>query len=224
MLVSKFVKFLMSYLKAQVSFPSDVASIFNAIKQNSPIFFFKLKDYVLCSKEAHESANFWYFQVLRSKFVKFLMSFLKPQVSFPSDVASIFSSIKQNFLILFLAQRSCTLTKRSPLNCKFLRFSSAWVKIRQIPHVIFESTSQFSFKCCINIQCHQAKLLYTFFSWKIMYFNQKKPIKVQIFEIFQCSGWNSSNFSCHFWKHKSVFLQMLHQFSVPSSKTPLYFF
>ena len=158
MLVSKFVKFLMSYLKAQVSFPSDVASIFNAIKQNCPIFFFKLKDYVLCSKEAHESANFWYFQVLRSKFVKFLMSFLKPQVSFPSDVASIFSSIKQNFLILFLAQRSCTLTKRSPLNYKFLRFSSAWVKIRQIPHVIFESTSQFSFRCCINIQCHQAKL------------------------------------------------------------------
>ena len=29
-----------------------------------------------------------------------------------------------------------------------------------------------------------------------------------------------SNYSCHFWIHKSV----LHQFSVPSNRTPLYFF
>ena len=105
---------------------------------------------------------------------------------------------RKTLLYFFLAQRSCTLFKRSPLKCKFLRFSSAQVKIRRIPHVIFESKSQFSFKCCINIQCHQAKLLYTFFGSKIMYFNQKKPVKVQIFEIFECSGENSSNSSCHF--------------------------
>ena len=149
--------------------------------------------------------------MFRWKFVKFLMSFLKAKVSFPWNVASIFCAIKWNSPILFLAQRSCTLFKRSPVKCKFLRFLSAQVKIRRIPHVIFESKSQFSFKCCINIQCHQAKLLYTFFSSKIMYFNQKKPIRVQIFEIFDCSGENSSNSSCHFWKHNSVFLQMLHQ-------------
>ena len=118
------------------------------------------------------------------------MSFLKAQVSFPSNVASIFSAIKQKSLILFLDKRSCTLFKRSPLKCKFLRFSSAQVKIRQIPHVIFESTSQFSFRCCINIQCHQAKLPYTFFSSNIIYFVQKKSIKVQIFEIFEYPGQN----------------------------------
>ena len=108
------------------------------------------------------------------------MSFLKAKVSFPSNVASIFSAIKQNFSILFLAQRSCTLTKKSPLKCKFLRFSSALVKIRKIPDVIFESTGQFSFKCCINIWCHQLKLCYTFFRSKLVYFNQKKPVKMQI--------------------------------------------
>ena len=32
------------------------------------------------------------------------------------------------------------------------------------------------------------------------------------------------NSSCHFWKHKSFFLQILHQCSVPSKITPLYFF
>ena len=191
--------------------------------QNSPVNF-KLIHFVLWIKGSHQSLNFRLSNMLWWKFAKFLMSFLKAQVSFPSDVASIFSAIKQNSPIFFLAQRLCTLFKRSSWKCKFLIFSSAQVKIRQIPHVIFETTSKFSFRCCINIQFHQAKLPYTFFSSKIMYFNQKKPIKLQIFEIFECLGQNSSNSSCHFWKHKSVFLQMLHQYSVPSSKTPLYFF
>ena len=35
---------------------------------------------------------------------------------------------------------------------------------------------------------------------------------------------NQPNSSCHFWKHKSVFLQILHQSSVRSNITPLYFF
>ena len=33
-----------------------------------------------------------------------------------------------------------------------------------------------------------------------------------------------SNFSCHFWKHKSVFLQILQQSSVPYKLTRLYLF
>ena len=38
--------------------------------------------------------------------------------------------------------------------------------------------------------------------------------------------WKLPNSSCHFWKHKSVFLQTLHHFSVPSntSTSTLYFF
>ena len=44
------------------------------------------------------------------------------------------------------------------------------------------------------------------------------------FDIFKCSDENLLNSSCHFWKHKSVFLQMLYQYSVPSNITPIYFF
>ena len=40
----------------------------------------------------------------------------------------------------------------------------------------------------------------------------------------KCSGENLSNSSCHFPIHKSVFLQILHQFSVSWEITPLYFF
>ena len=35
---------------------------------------------------------------------------------------------------------------------------------------------------------------------------------------------NVPNSSCHFWKHKSVFLKILHQSSVPSNITPLYLY
>ena len=44
------------------------------------------------------------------------------------------------------------------------------------------------------------------------------------FETFKCSGGNLPNSSCHFWMHKSVFLQILDQSSVPSNITPLYVF
>ena len=43
---------------------------------------------------------------------------------------------------------------------------------------------QFSLRCCINIQCHQTKPPYGFFSSNNVSFIQKKLIKVQIFEIF----------------------------------------
>ena len=44
------------------------------------------------------------------------------------------------------------------------------------------------------------------------------------FETFKCSDESFPNSSCHFWKHKSVFLQILYQLSVPSNLTPQYFF
>ena len=43
------------------------------------------------------------------------------------------------------------------------------------------------------------------------------------FETFECSGENFWNSSCHFWKHKSVLLQILHQYLVSSNTIPLYF-
>ena len=39
------------------------------------------------------------------------------------------------------------------LKGKFLRLSSARVKIRQIPHVNFEMASQSLFKLCIILHC-----------------------------------------------------------------------
>ena len=64
-------------------------------------------------------------------------------------------------------------------------------------------------------------LLYIFSSNNI-YFAQKEPIKMKIFETFKCSGQNSSNSSCHLWNDKSVPLQFLRNSSLLWQITPLW--
>ena len=87
--------------------------------------------------------------------------------------------------------------------------------------MIFVRTSQLSFKCCINIEYHQTKLRYTFFSSNILNFVQKKPIKVQVFEIFEYLGQNLLNSWCQFWTDKSIPLQFWHHSSLSWDITPL---
>ena len=84
-----------------------------------------------------------------------------------------------------------------------------------------QSTSQLSFRFCINLQCHQKWLLYTFFISNILYFGQKQPIKAQIFKIFECSGQTLSSSSCQFWTDKSIPLQILYHSSFSWHKTSL---
>ena len=60
-----------------------------------------------------------------------------------------------------------------------------------------------------------------FFSPSNIYFAEKEPIKIKIFETFKCSGQNTSNSSCQFWNDKSILLQILHHFSFSWHITPL---
>ena len=62
------------------------------------------------------------------------------------------------------------------------------------------------------------------FSSKNIYFAQEKPIKVKIFEAFDCSGQNLSNSLNQFWNDKSIPLQILYLSSVSWKITPLYLF
>ena len=63
-----------------------------------------------------------------------------------------------------------------------------------------------------------------FFSANNIYFAQKEPIKMKIFETFERSGQNLSNFSCQFWNDKSIPLQILHPSSVSWEIVPVYFY
>ena len=151
------------------------------------------------------------------------MSILNWQVKSSSNFAS--------FFIL--------MTHNSPVNFKLIHFL-LWIKgSHQSPNF---KTFECSGENLPNSSCYFWKLMSVFlqilhqysvpsnitplyfFSSNIIYFGQKQPIKVQIFEIFECSGENLPNSSCHFPNHKSVFLQILHDSSVSWKITPLYFF
>ena len=54
----------------------------------------------------------------------------------------------------FSDQTLYALVKDSPLKYKFLRFLSAWMKIRQIPHVSFELRIHFLFNFCTILHSH----------------------------------------------------------------------
>ena len=111
------------------------------------------------------------------------------------------------------------MVKSSPLKCKFFWFSSARVKIRQIPHANFETASQFLFEFCIIfiVMTH-----YWPVNFKLIHFLLwiKGSHESPNFETFEFSGENLPNSSCDFWKRNSAFLQMLHQSLVPSNITP----
>ena len=102
-------------------------------------------------------------------------------------------------------------------------FLSARVKICQIHQINFELTSQFLFIFCIILHCHDTKLRCKFYAHTFSTLDKRIPSKSQFLEFRMCTSENLLN-SCHFWKHKSIFLKMLHQCSVPSNITPLYFF
>ena len=52
------------------------------------------------------------------------------------------------------------------------------------------------------------------FSSNIIYFGQMAPIKMLIFETFECLGQNLSNFSCQFWNDKSIPFYIFHHSSL----------
>ena len=145
----------MSFQKVQPSFPSNFASICSAIKNNSSVLFLAQTLYTLVKSSS-----------LKFKFLRFTSARVKicqiPHISF--ELTSLKSS--SNFASFFIL-----MTHNSPLNFKLMHFlfwikgpsespnsqtfERALVKICQILHVILESTSQFSFKFCINLQCNE---------------------------------------------------------------------
>ena len=120
------------------------------------------------------------------------------------------SSVPSNITLLyFLAQTLYTLVKRSPLKCKFLRHSSARVKICQIVLSILKrqvnSSSNFvSFFIVMTRNSSENFTLVHFLLWI------KGSHQIPNFETLECPGKNFPSSSCHFADHRSVFLQTLH--------------
>ena len=154
---SKFIKFLLSILDWQVISSSNFASFFVIMTHNSPVNL-KLIHFLLWIKGSHQSANFEALKWSGENFPNF-------SCHFPNH-KSVFLQILHDALvswkITLLAQTFYTLVKSIPWKYKFLRLSSAQVKIRQITYVTFETTSQLLFKVFIILQRHCTQLFCKF--------------------------------------------------------------
>ena len=142
----------MSVLKQQVNSSSDFSSFVFVITYNSTVNF-KLMHFLLWTKRSHENTNFDIFKCSDENLLNFSCHFWKHKSVF-LQMLHQYSVPSSKTLLYFLVQTWYTLFKRSPLKCKFFRFLSARAKIRQIPHVSFETTSQFPFKFCVIRHCH----------------------------------------------------------------------
>ena len=87
LLALKFTEFLMSFLEPRVSFSSNFASRFSVVRHNSSLLFY-VKLYMLWIKRV--------FRLPTWKLTKFLMWFLKPQVTLPLNFTSLFSVVRHN--------------------------------------------------------------------------------------------------------------------------------
>ena len=149
------------------------------------------------------------------------MSIWKGQVDFTPYFVSLFSLMKDYSFVPFLPQTIYTLL---PIKMKI------FVTSKCLGQILSNCLGQFW-----NDESIPLQILYpSSVSWKItplyffssnnIYFAQKKPIKMKILEIYQCSGKNSSNFLCQFWNDQSIPLQILYPGSVSWKTINLFFF
>ena len=122
-------------------------------------------------------------------------------------------------LCTFLSQTIYTLLKRSALKWKFLRLDCSG---QNLSNFLCQFWSWFLSYIWIPLQFHERWLLCTIISSNNIYFAQKEPIKMKIFETFKCSGQNSSNSSCQLWNDKSVPLQIFYNSWLWWQITPLW--
>ena len=92
-----------------------------------------------------------------------------------SNFASLFSVMSP---LYFLSQTFILWIKRAHRS-EIFRLLSGWVKIHQIPYVMFETTSQFFFKRFITLQC-QEKLFCTFLAETVHDLGKRRPSKCKI--------------------------------------------
>ena len=198
----------MSFFLQMLHFPSNVASIFSAIKNNSSTLFFnssiiyfgqkqpikvQIFEIFECSIQnlSNSSCRFW---IDKSIPLQFLHHF---SLSWHKTPMEILSSYIFNF------------RQKHAFKVPIWRLSSAVVKICQIPHVNFCRHNpvflQTLYQSCV--QSNITPLYY--FSWNIIYFGQNQPIKLQIFEIFECSGQKLLNYE-EFRQFRFNFCIILH--------------
>ena len=146
-----------------------------------------------------------------SKPVKFLKSILNRQVSSFSIFVSFFIVMKHNLSVNFRLIHFLLWT----IGSQSSNFDTFKCSGENLPNSCHFPSNKSVFLQILHHSSMSCKItpLY-FFSSNNIYFDHKEPIKVKIFETFECSGQTLSNSLRQFWNNELIALQILYPSSV----------
>ena len=172
----------MTILKRQVTSSSNFVSLFIFMKRNSTVSF-KLMHFLFWKKGSHQSPNFETFESSGKKFPNFPRHFPNHKSVFLQILHH--SSESWNITPLhFFISNIIYFVQNEPIKVKDLRISSVQVKISTI-FVIFETTNQFFFEYCVNLQSYKTNPLY--FLAEILYTFNKRRLSHQTTNLVKIS-------------------------------------
>ena len=134
---------------------------------------------MLWTKRTHQRRIFLTFEFFNENSPFFSSIFWNHKVRVYSNFVSLFSVIKGNSSVFFSSNLIYFGQKHLS---KIFKTLSGWVKIHQIPHVMFEISSQFFFKLCIFLQCHERQLFCTFLDKTIHDLDKRIPSKCKVLD------------------------------------------
>ena len=187
-LIENYPNFL-SFFKSQVSFHLNFVSPFSVMTRNSSEF--SSWNFTLWTEITHQSTNFQIFECFNENSPNSSCQFWNHKVEVYSIFASLLSVMKYNSSVFFYL-KPIYFGQKEPVEVKFSDFSG-WVKIQQIPYVMFETTSQFFIKLCITFQCHERYLFCTFLAGTVHDLDQRSSSKCKISD-FRLLMWNITKF------------------------------
>ena len=201
----------------QISYPSSVSW------KIIPRYFFSSKKIYFAQKEPIEMKILETFECLAQILSNSLSQFwndnsIPLQISYPSSVS--WKIIPR----YFFSSNKIYFAQKEPIEMKILETFECSAQI------LSNSLSQFWNDNSIPLQISYPSSV----SWKIIplyffssnkiYFAQKEPIEMKIFETYECLAQILSNSLCQFWNDNSIPLQILYPSSVSWKIIPLYFF
>ena len=102
----------------------------------------------------------------------------------------------------FCTPKPCVLWIKRAHRKEIFRLLNSLVKIHEISHVTFKTTSQFFFKHCITFQCRERRLFCKFLGETFYDLNKRNPSKCEISD-FRLLIWNFTKygkFNQNTWK------------------------
>ena len=138
--------------------------------------------------------------LLALNFIKFLMLFLEPTVSFSWSFTSLLSVMRHNSSVLFHPISLYALDNRSLSKCKFPHFRLLAWKLTKYLMSFYKPRVSFTlnFASPFSVMTHNSSETF----WLKHMILTKRAHQCTICQTFECFNESSPNSSCHFWNHK----------------------